>query len=1266
MVSAAERRNPFVGPRPIQQGEALHGRDQELRALYNRLQARRIVVLHSPSGAGKSSLVQAGLIPLLKANGFEVWKPIRVNLDPGALDGLAPGVGNRYLLSVMLSLEEGLTPAERRRSPAELAAMDFGAYLQQASQGPARSAAAGSSPVVLIFDQFEELLTVAPQAVDEKQAFFQALGQALHTQNYWALFVLREDYLAAFAPYRDRIPTHLSHTFRLDLLGQDGAREALVQLAASGEPGRAFPAVDKLVGDLSMVQTQLADGTSRAEPGLYVEPVYLQVVGRQLWAKMPADDLSIDAEDIEAHAQVSTVLGTYYADAVHKLALDDLARERAIREWVRSKLIVGGIRSQVRREARQSQGLDNALIDGLVDNYLVRTEARAGFNWFELSHDRLVQPIEQENAAWEAAHLHSSQVQARLWESGGRSRALLLGADALPDAEAARQRHQALWTAAELDFLSESRQLRDDQARQRQRMRWAAALLSLALLVSVVAGVLAYRQSIAARNATLASYQEQGRLASIEGATGPALVYLSEVYGALAAMPSADWTARFLLSGLTRGMAFPLLGGAPKDISVMSFSPDGSRVASAGPDGKPQVWDARSGRLLATLDARGVTALAVNGNFAVAVASTDGSVKLFLADARPALLLETNASAVQALAFSLSGAALAIGAADGAVRLRDIGSGRLLMPELRVHQAAVSALAFSADGSTLASADLDGQVQWAKTGTGAGTGRAATQRCQASVLSVRAMAFAPDGKTLGVAGDEWAVRLLTLDPAPGPDSCRGKGLTGHTGPVRAIAFAPDGLTMATASDDGSARLWPLDGGPGRTELPATPDMPVPAELSRRIDGHTGAVLAVTFVGDPQTGARALATAGADGTARLWLPDRLLAQLDVSKAAVRAIAYSPDGMALATADEDGGVWLFPATGRRQGQRLPGAAGKLYLVAFSPNGQTIAAAGLDGRVLLWRRDGAQALAPLVGHTGQIRALAFAPDGKTIATAGEDGTARLWPATGGPALALLDNMSRPLRALAYSPDSQTVVTAGTDASARLWRITGGQPIAVLAGDPAGIQGGHRDTVLSVAFARDGKTIGSASKDGTARLWAVNGRLQATLTAHRGPVRSIVFSPDGKTVATAGADGTAGLWQVSDGKPLARLGGHSDTVIAAAFSPPDGRLLVTASTDRTARIWAVDGGRLLGVLRGHWHYLWAAAFAPDGQTLATASEDGTARLWDLRPERRPPDEVARQIGCRIPWALAHGALQPVWPLDRSACMGAAPPGAPPGGVAR
>jgi hypothetical protein len=121
-------RNPFVGPRPIQQGEPLHGRDAEVRELYNRLQARRIVVLHSPSGAGKSSLVQAGLIPRLNATGgYDVWKPIRVNLDPADL-GVPAG-------DQSLSAERDGQPRGRAAgrgatgaSPAELARLDFLEY----------------------------------------------------------------------------------------------------------------------------------------------------------------------------------------------------------------------------------------------------------------------------------------------------------------------------------------------------------------------------------------------------------------------------------------------------------------------------------------------------------------------------------------------------------------------------------------------------------------------------------------------------------------------------------------------------------------------------------------------------------------------------------------------------------------------------------------------------------------------------------------------------------------------------------------------------------------------------------------------------------------------------------------------------------------------------------------------------------------------------------------------------------------------------------
>jgi len=127
MTDTNPRPNPYVGPRAFQTGERLYGRDAELRELLDLLIAERIVLLHSPSGAGKSSLVQAGLIPLLADEGFEVLPLVRLNQESPA--GLKKDEQiNRYVFSAMLSLETP-RPAEDQIPPDELATLTLEEYL---------------------------------------------------------------------------------------------------------------------------------------------------------------------------------------------------------------------------------------------------------------------------------------------------------------------------------------------------------------------------------------------------------------------------------------------------------------------------------------------------------------------------------------------------------------------------------------------------------------------------------------------------------------------------------------------------------------------------------------------------------------------------------------------------------------------------------------------------------------------------------------------------------------------------------------------------------------------------------------------------------------------------------------------------------------------------------------------------------------------------------------------------------------------------------
>lgn len=396
-MSGLSERNPFVGPRPIQRGEALHGRDAEVRTLFNQLKARRIVVLHSPSGAGKSSLVHAGLIPRLEKDRFDVWKPIRVAIDPATL-GELPEDHNRFVLSALLSLEDEL-PEARRRGPAELAKLGFLEYLQTRPRRRSRV----DRNIVLLFDQFEEIMTVAPTAHDARQAFFDALSEALSLDSYWALFIVREDVLGALSNYASRMPTQLSNTFRLELLSCAAAEEVAVELAAQG--GRSFPGVKRLIEELSTVVVVQSDGRIKLEHGESVEPVHLQVVCRRLWDALAKTKPSIEDEDVEAHASVTEALARYYAELVHTIADGDASLERTIRAWIDDRLIDGGRRARVRWSRDADVGLDDRYIQQLLDSYLVRSEHQLGANWLELGHDRLVEVIRWDNSAWDRTQL---------------------------------------------------------------------------------------------------------------------------------------------------------------------------------------------------------------------------------------------------------------------------------------------------------------------------------------------------------------------------------------------------------------------------------------------------------------------------------------------------------------------------------------------------------------------------------------------------------------------------------------------------------------------------------------------------------------------------------------------------------------------------------------------------------------------------------------------------------------------------------------------
>ena len=484
------RENPYVGPHAfeIKDQKKFAGRDRDILGLYRLLIAERIVLLFSPSGAGKSSLLNAGLRPRMMDKTFRVYPVVRVNL-PIPEDLAAKENVNRYVMSMLQSLEGARTTTSNE----QLAGLTINEYLTQRLRTASASDSASDSEEqeaieaksFFIFDQFEEILTVDPNDYEGKQEFFAQLGEALEEPRRWALFAVREDYVAALDPYLRFLPTRLANRYRLDLLDCESALEAIRKPAELMKVFYDDDASEHLINELRSVRIQLQDGSWDPEPhlGRYVEPVQLQVVCHRLWERIDEDD-KITKEEVTQLGSVDESLAGFYEDKVDETAAAVAIPEKDIRTWFDTSLITpNNIRAQVMWEKDSSGGpdnkLDNKAIAYLEKTHLIRAESRRGVKWLELAHDRLVKPVRENNRKWfeDPGNLSTLQRQAMLWAVEGEPSRLLLRDKELAEAEAWAAAGQTL-SKTEQRFLEECVILRE-RLEEEERRKKAEALAAI-------------------------------------------------------------------------------------------------------------------------------------------------------------------------------------------------------------------------------------------------------------------------------------------------------------------------------------------------------------------------------------------------------------------------------------------------------------------------------------------------------------------------------------------------------------------------------------------------------------------------------------------------------------------------------------------------------------------------------------------------------------------------------------------------------------------
>jgi WD40 repeat protein/DNA-binding SARP family transcriptional activator len=540
----------------------------------------------------------------------------------------------------------------------------------------------------------------------------------------------------------------------------------------------------------------------------------------------------------------------------------------------------------------------------------------------------------------------------------------------------------------------------------------------------------------------------------------------------------------------------------PWVLGTIAFSPDSRElwadVIHNQPRGSSRYivrWDTRSGRRLGRPRQIDPTSQAALVGFtrrgAQLVTSSGAARATVIRDAATLRPLRRLRGGSARTALSPDGRVVALGGADGSVRLLDLRTG-----DLRVatdhHDAAVTDLRFASDSRTLLTAGADGRViEW----NVADARRIETFTGHTGTVS--RVTIAPDDQTAYSAGADGAViawdlahnrRLdrpfssprrhamifpVTDRGANGPTILSPGGVDVPV-PELAIATTPGGSSFAVPDDAGyvdafdsrtltASRRIPVSPGRQVSAVALAPDGQTVAATTS--DGHlrfadlrdlrrlgalqpaySDAAWSLNFSGD----GRWLATAGFPTSTspplQLWnVRRRRVANtslLSPPYAVPSDVTFSPDGRKLAAAvtDEMGtgsALEILAVPSLEQLTKIPTPVGTS--VRFSPDGRLLLFGDVQGRVWrfdtrTWRPRGR----PLLAHTGAVTTLNFSPDGQKLATTSDDGTTRLWDVPSGrPTGTALPGFAQRYVAAAFVDGGTHLVTLDDNGRGYLWDI-------------------------------------------------------------------------------------------------------------------------------------------------------------------------------------------------------------------------------------
>ena len=1121
----------------------------------------RFLAIIGASGSGKTSVVRAGLIPALHwQQSSSGWPVVIMTPTAHPLEALAA--------SLTRETQQGL-PVRKLVDELARDAESLSKSLERLAQS------AGAACTILIVDQFEELFTLCRSEAEQLTFVDNLMTAAVQVDgNAMILIVLRADFYAhcaRFSLLRQAISKHQEY---IATMTNEELRRAIEEPARRGHWEFESGLVDLLLHDVG------ADAGHTPEPGA------LPLLSHALlatWQRRRGQTMTLSGYTASGGVR-GAIAET--AETVFYDLLDPEQREVARQIFLRLTEL-GGETSTADTRRRVSieelvskpekRDMVHEVLLTLADARLVTT----GQDTAEVAHEALIREwptlrgwLEEDR---EGLRLHRRLTEAtQEWDASGRDSGILYRGARLAQSVEWAQAHPDDVNRLECDFLDASQALleKENIERETQRQRELDAARKLAeaeqaraeeqtqsnrtlrqravylTIAFFIVGILALIAFGFGQRATKAEHLANSRELSAAAVNNLQVDPERSVLLALQALETADILEAHnaLHQSIPEMHLLKNIFVSSGGVPGVAYSPDGKLISTISLRQEVKLWDANSGELLRTL---------------VGADEPGGYV-----------------------AFSPDGNIVA-GSYTTQVVLWDIPSGEILatlsggsLEDVAGYNVGVGQINFSPDGKYLATANMDGvSTVW-----DIDTSSKVLSLMSVETLPPKAIDYSPDGKLLANGGDAGIVRVWD---AKGGTELFSRELGGI---IHALSFSPDGKFLAAASEDGGIKVW--DAGTG--EVVSSPP-------------RQSGMYNIAFLSDGR-----YATAGQDGTARVWDPltGQQMLLLAGPNSTVISVDGSPDGKRIITGAYDGNLRIWDATPGKELMTIPAHGGIVWEVVYSPDGKRLASASVDGTVKVWDASSGALLLSISGGedvADGLISVAFSPDGELLAAGNLAGKITIWDSQSGEIVTSLNAHKNMAVDLAFSPDGKRLASASWDGTAKIWNLTN-QKVLTINVHPSAT------TMTSITFSPDGKTVFTGADEKFVRQWdSVTGQEVRTYSSDGIEIYGIAINPDGNLLAASHQDGNIQLWDVKTGEKLHLLTGHAGLGLRVTFSN-DGTRLASVSFDRLAKVWDAKTGKELASLYGNASNVFSASFSPNGNQLATAGADGTIRIYTLR----------------------------------------------------